>query len=188
MASEPRGFGEIDPKTVAPALVLAGHLGAGMAELLLDVALVDLGRGGEAGAQRMPGELRLPLALRQIGPDAGGQGRAFDQPRDLLIAEPIGSDLLALASHAPEQRAVADPRQLQPDLQGDDRAGRIRRAAADLELAPAGLAAQGDNQALVEDLDPAGRILGLVTATIQPDDLRAPQAAGKADQQHGAIA
>jgi hypothetical protein len=56
-------------------------------------------------------------------------------------------------------------------LEGDDRAGRIRRAAADLDLAPAGLAAQDDEQAVVEDLDPATAVFSLVAASIQPDDL-----------------
>ena len=42
-------LGEIDPEPIAPALVFAGHLGAGVAERLLHIALVDLGRGGEAG-------------------------------------------------------------------------------------------------------------------------------------------
>ena len=57
LRSESRRLGEIDPEPVAAALVAAGHFGRGVAELLLDVALVDLGRGGEAGAQRMAGEL-----------------------------------------------------------------------------------------------------------------------------------
>lgn len=42
--SQPRRFCEVDPKPVAPALVFARHLRTGMAELLLHVALVDLGR------------------------------------------------------------------------------------------------------------------------------------------------
>lgn len=54
---KPGCFGEIDPETVTPTLVFAGHLGGGVAELLLNVALVDLGRRGETGAQRMPGKL-----------------------------------------------------------------------------------------------------------------------------------
>jgi hypothetical protein len=46
---QPRGLCEVYPKPVASALVFAGHFGGGMAELLLYVALVDFGRGGEAG-------------------------------------------------------------------------------------------------------------------------------------------
>jgi hypothetical protein len=55
------GLGEVDAEALAAALVAPGHLGARMTKLLLDVALVDLGRGGEAGAQRMAGELLPPL-------------------------------------------------------------------------------------------------------------------------------
>ena len=55
--------GEIDPEPVAPALIAAGHFRRGVAEMLLDVTFVDLGRRGEAGAQRVPGEFLKPLAL-----------------------------------------------------------------------------------------------------------------------------
>lgn len=48
---QPACLGEIDPKPVAPTLVFAGHLGRGMAQLLLQIALVHLGRGRKAGAQ-----------------------------------------------------------------------------------------------------------------------------------------
>ena len=46
-----RRRGEVDPKTVATPLVLAGHLGAGVAKLLLHITLINLGRGSQAGAQ-----------------------------------------------------------------------------------------------------------------------------------------
>ncbi len=54
-----------------------------MAELLLHLALVDLGRGGEAGAQRMPGELFLPLAFGQIAAHPGGHRGSLDEPCDV---------------------------------------------------------------------------------------------------------
>ena len=41
--SQPGGLGQIDPETVAAALIAAGHFDAGMAELFLDVAFVHLG-------------------------------------------------------------------------------------------------------------------------------------------------
>ncbi len=160
----------------------------GMAELLLHIALVDLGRGGEAGAQRMAGKQLSALALRQIAAHAGGQRGALDEPGDLLVVEPIGADCLALPGHPAEQRAVRDAAELQPGLQRHDRAGGVGRAAADLDLAPAGLAAQGHQHALVEDFDPAGTVFGLVAADIETDDLGTAQAAGKAEQQHGAVA
>ncbi|CCV09577.1 hypothetical protein MESS2_p70011 [Mesorhizobium metallidurans STM 2683] len=46
--SQPGRLGEIDPEAVTPPLIPTGHLGAGMAELLLHIAFIDLGRGGEA--------------------------------------------------------------------------------------------------------------------------------------------
>ena len=46
-----------------------------MAELLLDMPIVDLGRGGEAGAQGMA---REQVAAHGIG-QVGGPGGALDQ-------------------------------------------------------------------------------------------------------------
>ena len=68
--SQARRLGQIDPEPVAAALVAPGHFGGGVAELLLHVALVDLGRGGEAGAQRMAREFPLPLALGEVAAHA----------------------------------------------------------------------------------------------------------------------
>ena len=45
-----------------------------------------------------------------------------------------------------------------------------------------------NQHALVENFDPAAAILGLVAAAIEADDLGAAQAAGEAEQQHGAVA
>ena len=64
----------------------------------------------------------------------------------------------------------------------------VAGAAADFDLAPAGLAAQRDEDALVEDLGPAGSVLGLPGAAVEADDFGAPQPAGEADQQDGAVA
>lgn len=41
-------FGEVGAEPISPALVFAGHLGRGVAELLLDVAFFDFCRGGKA--------------------------------------------------------------------------------------------------------------------------------------------
>ncbi len=82
---------------------------------------------------------------------------------------------------------MANAGKFEPRRQGDDWTGCVGRAAADLNLAPAGLAAQAEEHALVEDLDPAAAVLGLVAAAIQANDLGAAQAAGKAQEQHGAV-
>ena len=60
---QPRRLGQVHPEPIPISLVAAGHLSRGMAELLLDMALVDLGRGRQPGAQRMPGEEGPALGL-----------------------------------------------------------------------------------------------------------------------------
>ena len=72
---------------------------------------------------------------------------------------------------------------MQPLRQGMDRAGLIRGAAGNFNLAPAGLAAQGDKRAVLHDLDPATRVWRVILAMIDADDFRPAQAAGEADQQ-----
>lgn len=85
----------------------------------------------------MPGEFCPALAFRQIATDAGRECRAFDQERHLLIVRPLRADGFALAGIAPKLRTMPDPGQLQSGLQGDDRVSGVRRATADLDLAPA---------------------------------------------------
>src|SRR5271170_1572856 len=171
--SEPGRFGEIDPEPVAAALVTPGHFGRDVAELLLDVALVDLGRGGEAGAQRMPGELSFALAFGEIAAYAGGERGAFDQSGNVFVGQALGADALAVGEDPPEQRPLRDPPEFHPRLERDDGAGRVGRAAADLDLPPTGLAAQGQEQSVVEEFDPAASeaVLG---AAVEADDFRAP--------------
>ena len=60
---------------VALALVAAGHFGAGVTEMFLDVGFLDLGGGGEAGAQRMAAEREPPLALGQGRREGRRRGR-----------------------------------------------------------------------------------------------------------------
>ena len=124
-----------------------------MAELLLHIAFVDLGGGGKAGAQRMAREFFLPLALAEVAAHAGRERGMFDQPRDVPVGQAVGADFSA--NHPPEQRPDRNPPKLQPGLERGDRAGRLRGAAADFDLPPAGLAAQGQQQAVVEKFDPA---------------------------------
>ena len=104
----------------------------------------------------------------------------------MLVGQPLGAD--RLADDAAEQRTVFDSCEFQPGLERDDGAAELAGAAADFDLAPAGLAAQRDEDALVEDLGPAGSVLGLLGAAVEPDDFRAPQPAGEAEQQDRAVA
>ena len=104
-----------------------------MAELLLHVAFIDLGRRGQARAQRMPCEYLRALAFGKITADAGGERRGFHQPRDVAIVQPIDADTPAAINHAAEDRTMCDARKFQPGLKRYDRTGEIGRAAADFE-------------------------------------------------------
>ena len=122
---QPCSLGEVDPESLPAPLVSAGHLGAGVAELPLDVALIDLGRCGEAGPQRMSGELLAPFAFGEIAADTGGERGALDQPSDMPVGQPVGAGFFAATCDPAEQRSVGDARELEPGRKGDDRAGEI---------------------------------------------------------------
>ena len=86
-ALQSRRLGQVDPKPVAAALIAPGHFRRGVAELLLHEAFVDLGGGGEAGAQRMAGEFPLSLALGQLAAHTRRQGGLFHEAGDVLVRE-----------------------------------------------------------------------------------------------------
>ena len=136
----------------------------------------------------MAGEFLLALSLRQIAADAGGKRGAFDQSGDMLVGQPVGAGLLAARGDPPKQRPMSDAGELEPNLNRSDRAGEVARTAADLDLAPAGLAADPDEDALVEDFDPSGAFFGPVRTAVEADDFGAAQTAGEAEQQDGAVA
>lgn len=62
-----------------------GHLGAGMAELLLDMPLVDLGRGGATDAKGVAREEGRAVRFWQIAPEARGLCGTRDESRDLAV-------------------------------------------------------------------------------------------------------
>lgn len=64
----------------------------------------------------------------------------------------------------------------------------VGRPAADLHLAPTGFSAQRHQHAFLEDFDPPTPVFCLIPAKIEAGDFRAPQATGKADQQHRPVA
>ena len=96
-----------------------------MAELFLDIALVDFGGGGEARSQGVTGEQFYPFGLGQLAANAGGKNGLLDEAGDLLIPQPFGTDGLALAGDPAEQRVVADPAELQLGFHGMDGTGEI---------------------------------------------------------------
>ncbi|VTZ26517.1 hypothetical protein MPC4_320027 [Methylocella tundrae] len=68
-----------------------------------------------------------------------------------------------------------------------DRVGAVAGAAPDLDLASAGFSAQRCDSARFENFYPAAAVLPLPGAAIEADDFgAAAQAAGEADEQHGA--
>ena len=78
-----------------------------MAELLLHVAFVDLGRGGQAGAQRMARELPRPFCFGEVAAHAGGKSGLLDEAGDMFVAQCIGAD--RLADDAAKDRPAVDP-------------------------------------------------------------------------------
>ena len=83
---------------------------------------------------------------------------------------------------------MADAAEPQPGFEEGDRAGVGARAPADFDVAPTGLAADGQEGALGKDFDPAGAVFGLAGPAIEADDFGAAQAAGEADRQDRPVA
>jgi hypothetical protein len=93
----------------------------------------------EAAASANPGVFSLVASRKMFSANAGGERRALDQPRHMLVGQPVWTGLLAAARNPPEQRSMGDTAELQPGLQGDDGAGGLAGAGANLDLAPSGL-------------------------------------------------
>ena len=104
--SQSRGLGQIDPEAIAAVLIASRHFGAGVAELRVHKMFVDFGRRGEPGAQGMSREFARAFAFAKIAAHAGGQCGFLDQPRGVIVGEPLGADFLA--GDATEQRAVRE--------------------------------------------------------------------------------
>ena len=58
-----------------------------MSELLLNIALINLRRRGEPGAQGMAREHCQPFRFRQIGSDVTLHNGCLDQPCDVLVGK-----------------------------------------------------------------------------------------------------
>ena len=175
-------------ESVALALVAPGHLSAGVAEMFLNVGFLDLGGGGEAGAQRVASEREPPLALGQIATEAGGERACLDEPDDVLVGQPRPGNPAVLAGDRAEDGTMADAAKPQPGFEKSDRAGVGARAAANFDVAPAGLAPDSQERPFGEELDPAGAVFGLAGSAIKTDDFGAAEAAGEADRQDRPVA
>jgi hypothetical protein len=74
----------------------------------------------------MPGKFLLTLAVGEIGTHVARQRGALNEPRHLLVRQPLRPDPLAIARQAPKERTMANSRELQPRLQREHGAGRVR--------------------------------------------------------------
>ena len=104
----------------------------------------------------------------------------------MAVGEPVGSDVGICGPHPPKHRAMRNAREAQPGRQGLDRTGAFRGATPDLDQPPTGLAVDGEEGAIRENLDKAAPVLGLLGNAIEPNDLAAAQA-GKAEKQDGPV-
>lgn len=137
----------------------------------------------------MAGIKSQPLGLGQVGAQPSGQHRLLDKTRDMLVVQSAGQGAFTIARDGGEDRAKVDARKMQPVFQRLHRASLFAGAAArDLDLAPAGLAAQPQQHAAGQDLDPAAAVGCVIAAVIEADEFGPPQAARKADQQHRRVA
>ena len=188
--SKPKLSGGAAPEDVGLADVAAGHLGAGMAELGLDgalVAVVHRDRGGVAAAQAVAGV--------SGGVQSGGFGGALDDQGDRPVAQAVQPNGAGPTDRA-EQRAVDDAGVVEPGPDRGHRAGVGMDAEGHADRAPLPLlvglgTGEPDPDALVAELDPAvtGRIARrLARPGVEPDQLGAAQRRGEAEQQQGAVA
>lgn len=101
---------------------------------------------------------------------------------DRLVIETVRPNVFAASGDAAEEGAFGELGEPDPGLDGDGRTVGVGGTAADLDLASAGLAAQRQQHSLVEDLDPAAPVLGLIASEVEAGDFLATQAARKADE------
>ena len=60
--------------------------------MLLHIAFFNLGRRGQACAQRMAGEQQFAFAFREIGADACSQCSLLDETCDMLVGKALDVD------------------------------------------------------------------------------------------------
>src|SRR5580704_1737411 len=94
-----------------------------MSEMLLDMGLLDLGGGGETGAERMATEREASLALRQVAAQAGGERAFLDEPDNMLVGQPPARNPTTLAGNRPKEGAMTDAAEPHPGFQQGNRAG-----------------------------------------------------------------
>jgi hypothetical protein len=79
-----------------------------MAELALHMRFFQSGRGRKTRPQRVPAKKRDAILLPQISAKPRLQGLLLDEPRDMLVVEPIAAQAVLLVADAAEDRPMGD--------------------------------------------------------------------------------
>ena len=98
----------------------------------------------------MHGRAASAYGARQLDAPAGGKRRGLDQAGDRLVIEAVRPNVFTASGDTAEDGPLSELGEPDPGLDGDEGARGISRVAADLDLEPAGLAAQRQQQPLVE--------------------------------------
>lgn len=185
--SESGRLRRVDAKPIPPTLIPPRYLCRYMTQLLLNVALVDLGARSQPNPHAMPREQGKPIFLGQLAADTSVKYGLFDQSHHVFISKASIESALVVTGGAAEQRAKIDFGKVQPLFQRMNRAGLIARSAANLNLTPTGFAAQEQHRAVVLYLHLTAAVRGIVLAVVQADNLGLAQTARISDQQNRAI-
>jgi len=100
----------------------------------------------------------------------------------VLVVEPRFRCAFAILRGADKDRAEVDPGEVQPLLEGMERAGLDAGTSADLDLALTDPGVERQHCAVFENLDPTPAIGRVFLAVIEADALGAPEAAGIAQK------
>ena len=151
LLSKPSRFNEVHADSVPAPLVAAGQFGEGVAQMFLNVAIVDLrrGPGREARAQRTAGE-----EYQNVG---------LDQPGDALVRQPGLWRHFPIAGGTLEDRTEVYLGESQPVLQRVSRTALFAGAASDLRFTPDDLTAQMEGQGGTMARLPSSRIASFCT-------------------------
>ena len=179
---------QVDAETVPPTMIAPRHLCRCMTKVLLDIATVDVSTRSQASPQGMAREQGEAFLFWQVAPNASVQYGLLDQPRDMLVGKPRIKGSQNISGRAYEQRPKTDLGKVQPLVKRMHRACLLRRSAANLNLAPAGLGIKREQCAVVHDLNPTAAVGRVVIVDIKADDLGTSQPARIAKDQNRSIA
>lgn len=144
----------------------------------MNIALINFRAAGKACAQGVAREKTDALCLRQVGTQTSLTGAGLDQASDVFVRQPFACSFQAVSRRGDEKRVEVDLGVVQPLTQCMDRAGLVGGAACNFNLAPTGLAAQDDQRAVLQDLDPTAAVGRVVLPVVKAEisDRRRPPA------------